>query len=115
MSWFEPLLVEYVLNSLWQAPLVFEAAWIAAHGLRAAGPAAEHRVWVSALVLESVVPGVSLLPWEKMHFAWPWFAQGEAALGGQVSVQMGEGTGAGFAALRLPPGVMEALAMCMPR
>jgi len=67
MSGFESVLVEYVLNSLWQAPLVFGAAWIAARGLRAAGPAAEHRVWVSALVLESALPALSLLSREKMR------------------------------------------------
>jgi TonB family protein len=111
MSGFESVLVEYVLNSLWQAPLVFAAAWIAARGLRAAGPAAEHRVWVSALVLESALPALSLLSWEKMHMAWPWSAQGTSAAEGQVSVQMGAGAGAGFTALRLPPGVMGTLAI----
>ncbi|MGA8089342.1 MAG: M56 family metallopeptidase [Terracidiphilus sp.] len=111
MSGFESLLVSYVLNSLWQAPLVFAAAWIAARGLRAAGPAAEHQVWVSALVLEGALPALSLLPWESLHFAWPWFAQGGAATGGQVAVQMGAGAGAGFAALRLPPGVMGTVAI----
>jgi TonB family protein len=105
------MLVSYVLNSLWQAPLVFAAAWIAARGLRAAGPAAEHRVWISALVLESALPAVSLLPWETMHFAWPLFMQGGVASDGQVSVQMGAGAGAGFAALRLPSGVMGTLAI----
>ena len=110
MNGFESMLVEYVLNSLWQAPLIFAAAWIAARGLRAAGPAAEHRVWVSALALEGALPVLSLLPWERMRLAWPLFAQGGAS-GGQVSVQMGAGTATGFAALRLPPGVMGTLAM----
>jgi TonB family protein len=108
MSGFESVVVSYVLNSLWQAPFVFAAAWIAARGLRAAGPAAEHRVWVSALALESALPALSILPWEKMHFAWPWYAQGGSAADGQVSVRMGAGIG--FAALRLPPEVMGALA-----
>ncbi len=111
MSGFESMVVSYVLNSLWQAPLVFAAAWIAARGLRAAGPAAEHRVWVSALVLESVLPALSILPWGKMHFVWPWSAQGVSGADGQVSVQMGAGAGAGFAALRLPQEVMSALAI----
>ena len=111
MSGFESVVVSYVLNSLWQAPLVFAAAWIAARGLRAAGPAAEHRVWVSALVLESVLPALSILPWGKMHFVWPWSAQGVSGADGQVSVQMGAGAGAGFAALRLPQEVMSALAI----
>jgi TonB family protein len=111
MNGFESVLIEYVLNSIWQASLIFAAAWIAARGLRAAGPAAEHRVWVSALVLESVLPALSLLPWEKMHFAGTWLARGGSGMDGQVSVQMGAGTATGFAALRLPPGVMGTLAM----
>jgi len=111
VSGLESVLVEYILNSLWQAPLVFAAAWTAARGLKAAGPAAEHRVWASALVLESALPALSLLPWEKMHRAWPLFAHGGAASGGLVSVQMGEGTATGFAALQLPPGVMGSLAI----
>lgn len=111
MSGFESALVAYVLNSLWQAPLVFAAAWIAARGLGATGPAAEHRVWVSALVLETGLPALSILPWEKLHFAWPWFAQRGSAADGVVSVQMGAGAGAGFAALRLPPEVMGTLAI----
>jgi TonB family protein len=110
MSGLEPVLVSYVLNSLWQAPLVFAAAWIAARGLRAAGPAAEHRVWVSALVLESALPALSLLPWEKMHFAWPLMMHGGVLPDGQVSFEMGAGAGAGFAGVRLPSGVMGALA-----
>jgi TonB family protein len=109
VSGFESAVVAYVLNSLWQAPLVFAAAWIAARGLRAAGPAAEHRVWVSALVLQSALPMLSILPWEKVHFAWPWFKQGGSAADAEVSVRMGAGTG--LAALRLPPGMMGALAI----
>ena len=109
MSSIESVLVTYVLNSLWQAPLVFAAAWIAARGLRAAGPAAEHRVWVSALVLQSTLPALSILPWERLHFAWPWIAQGGSAAEAQVSVLMGAGTG--FAALRLPREMTGALAL----
>jgi TonB family protein len=109
MSGFESALVSYVLNSLWQAPFVFAGAWIAARGLRAAGPAAEHRVWVTALVLESALPALSIFPWEKLHFAWPWYAQGGSAADGHVAVRMG--AGAGLGALRLSPEVVRALAI----
>ena len=111
MSGLASTLVSYVLNSLWQAPLVFAAAWVAARRLRATGPAGEHRVWVGALVLESTLPALSVLPWAKVHFAWPWFALGGAAAEGQVSVRTGAGSAAGFAALQLTPGVMGTLAI----
>jgi TonB family protein len=107
MSGFESLLPDYVLNSLWQAPLVFAAAWLAARVMRATGSAAEHRVWVGALLLESVLPAVSILPWQRIHIAWPWHAQVASIRDAQVSVELGSGSG--FAALRLPPLVMTAL------
>jgi TonB family protein len=109
MSGFESLLVSYVLNSLWQVPLLFAAAWIAARVVRAAGSAAEHRVWVGALLLESLVPAVSILPWQRVHIAWPWHAHATSIGDAQVSVQMGAGTG--LAALRLPQVLMTALAL----
>ncbi len=56
MKALELWVMGYVLNSLWQVPLVFAAAWVAARMLRSAGPRAEHRVWVGALLLEAVVP-----------------------------------------------------------
>jgi hypothetical protein len=109
MNGFENVLLSYVLNSLWQAPLLFVAAWIAARMLRTAGPAAEHRVWVGALLLQSLLPAVSIFPWQRVHFEWPWQAQGAAIGNALVSVQMG--SGAGFAALRIPPAMMAALAI----
>ena len=109
MSGFENLILSYVLNSLWQAPLLFLAAWIAARMLRTAGPAAEHRVWVGSLLFESLLPAVSILPWHRFPIAWPWHVQGVAIGDAQVSVQMG--AGAGFAALRIPPPMMAALAV----
>ncbi len=107
MSGFESVLASYVLNSLWQAPLVFGAAWIAARLLRASGAEMEHRVWVVALMLEGLLPAVSM--WQQVHIAWPWHANSSAIGDGQVSVQMGAGTG--FAALTLPPAVTTALAV----
>lgn len=105
MSGFENFLLSYLLNSLWQAPLVFSAAWIAARMLRAAGSAAEHRVWVGALVLEGLLPAVSILPWRCIHLGW--HTNGGSIGDAHVSVQMG--AGAGFAALRLPQAMITAL------
>ena len=109
MSGLENVMLSYLMNSLWQAPLVFVAAWIAAHVMRTAGPAAEHRVWVGGLLLESLLPAVSILPWQRVHFAWPWRAQGSALGDAHVSVQIGAGSG--LSSLRLPPVAMSVLAI----
>ena len=95
LSW----LLSYLFNALWQIPLVFAAAWIAARMLRRATPLAEHRVWVGALLLEVVLPAcdlrfatllsriVSSIP------SWisPWFWQQGSSGNGRVRVLLGPG------------------------
>ncbi|MGA3224867.1 MAG: M56 family metallopeptidase [Acidobacteriaceae bacterium] len=86
-------ILAYLLNSLWQVPLLFAAGWLAARALRSAGAAAEHRVWVITLILQSLIPAISTLPWEWLRTLslWDWRVSraGEA----QVSVVMGSGAG----------------------
>ena len=55
-------ILAYLLNSLWQVPLLFAAGWLAARALRSAGAAVEHRVWVIALLLQSLLPA-------RLHFS----------------------------------------------
>jgi len=57
----------YLLNSLWQVPLVFAAAWLAARAMRRSGPATEHRIWVAALALEAAIPACPLRLGELLH------------------------------------------------
>jgi TonB family protein len=52
----------YLINSAWQIPLIFLAAWLAARTARRSGPAPEHRIWVTALFLEIIIPACSLSP-----------------------------------------------------
>jgi len=100
MSGLESFVLSYVLNSLWQVPLVMAAAWIAARAARPAGPAMEHRVWVGALLGETLLPALSLLPWERLHMVWPWHLRQDEGGAGNVLVQMGPG--AGSVGLHLP-------------
>ena len=95
LSW----LLSYLFNALWQIPLVFAAAWIAARMLRRDTPLAEHRVWVAALLLEVVLPAcdlrlatllsriVSSIP------SWisPWFWQQGSNGNGRVRVLLSPG------------------------
>lgn len=109
MSGFQSMLLSYALNSLWQIALLFAIASIAARAIRPAGPAAEHRVWVGALLLESLLPALSIVPWERTHMVWPWLVHPTAVRGASVSVEMGAGTG--FAAVRIPPAVVTPAAI----
>src|ERR1700733_2270366 len=86
-------ILAYLLNSLWQVPLLFAAGWLAARVLRSAGAAAEHRVWVTTLILQSLIPALSTLPreWLPALSLWNWHTSKAAEA--QVSVVMGSGTG----------------------
>jgi TonB family protein len=84
----------YLLNSLWQIPLVYATAWLAARGLRSLGAEVEHRVWVAALVLESLLPAASIFPWRWAALSLWHTSQGTE---GSVYVVMGSGSGAGVA------------------
>jgi TonB family protein len=101
--------LNYLLNSLWQVPLVFCAAFAAARLARQAGPRAEHRVWVGALLLEVVLPICHFRLEELGQQTWGlvlWFLHGSVA-GGQTRVILGAGTAPG---VTLPRHTAETLA-----
>jgi TonB family protein len=102
-------ILAYLLNSLWQLPLLFAAGWLAARALRSIGAAAEHRVWVLVLLLQSLLPAFSIFSWEwlrKLSF-WNWHAS--RAGGAHVSVVMGAGTAIGV--LQLPGALLTTIAI----
>ncbi len=70
MKVFESLILSYLLNSLWQVPLLFLGGWMATLSVRRAGAAAEHRVWVGVLFLQALLPASSLLPLERVLWQW---------------------------------------------
>ena len=65
MSSLRALLLAYLLNSLWQVPLFFAGASLAALALRGYNPRVVHRLWVATLLLETFVPALCLR-------SWPW-------------------------------------------
>lgn len=105
MSGVESWILSWLLNSLWQIPLLFVTGLVAARVLRQLGPAAEHRVWVSVVVLAALLPAASNLPWQwlRAHIPWAVDRSGDA----HVTVVMGAGTGLG--ALPLPAGLLVAI------
>jgi TonB family protein len=102
-------ILAYLLNSLWQVPLLFAAGWLAARLLRSAGTVVEHRIWVLVLLLQSLLPACSIFPWEWLRTLsfWSWGASraGDA----HVSAVMGAGTGAGM--LHVPAVLLIAIAI----
>ncbi len=59
MSHFASFALGYLLNSLWQVPLLFICGYLASRLSRPLGPSAEHRVWVLTLLLQCLVPACS--------------------------------------------------------
>jgi TonB family protein len=109
MNTVESLILSALLNSLWQIPLLCAAGWIVARVMRPAGPAVEHRVWVGVLFAEVLLPALSVIPWKRFHWNWPWLADAGYLGNGNVTVQMSPGNAVG--ALQIPPMFLTALVL----
>ena len=109
MKSFESWMLSYLLNSLWQIPLLFAGGWVAARALRRVGAAAEHHVWVSVLLMQTLLPAFSTLPWEWTRALFAWGRNAHRAAEAHVSVVMGAGTG--VSALHLPAELLTAIAI----
>ena len=102
-------ILTYLLNSLWQIPFLFAAGWLAARALRSSGAMAEHRVWVTTLTLQCLVPAASIFPfdWLRAFSLLSWNTS--HASRGYVSVTMGGGTG--IAPVPLPAFLLATVAV----
>ena len=94
-DWAIAWVLAYLLNSLWQVPLVFAVAWIAARGMAKMSAQAEHRVWVGALCLEVLLPGFAWMPSKWWRSLLLWGPADQRHGGGLISVVMGAGSGTG--------------------
>lgn len=97
----EAWVLSYLVNSLWQIPLLFAAGWLAARAARVVGAAAEHRVWVGVLLLQSVLPAVSMFLPGWLRGALFSTTGGLRAADDGVSVVMGTGMNAVTCSLSL--------------
>jgi TonB family protein len=109
MSSLESFILSYLLNSLWQVPLLLAAGYVVARAVKPIGAKAEHRVWVSVLALQSLLPALSALSFEWMRSLWAWSRGAASANNAHVSVE----TGAGIAlnAVHLPPRLVAGIAI----
>ncbi len=100
--------LSYLLNSLWQIPILYLAGWLAARLMRRVSAYAEHRVWTAALLLQVLLPACALPP-----LKWMWlrlFSGEEAATGTErVTVIMGAGTVGN--SLNLPAELLSVIAV----
>ena len=109
MTTLESVLLSYLTNSLWQLPLLFASGWLAARVLSSLGPAAEHRVWVSVLLLQALLPAASSIPGDALRtllnlsFGSP--------NNGQPHVSVVMGPGIAFGNPHLPAWLLAALAI----
>jgi len=88
----QPQLTAYLLNSAWQIPLLFCAGWVLAPIARKVGTAAEHRIWVAVLLLQTLLPACSFDPLQHLqwlHNLLPWSSTGTATT--RVSITFAEG------------------------
>jgi TonB family protein len=108
MTHAEYWLLTYLLNSVWQVPVLFTAGWVAARVIRRAGAVAEHRVWVSVLLLQSFLPLFAIFPHDWLSTLFAWSSDNRHAEA-HVSVVMGAGTG--FGGVYLPPALLMAIAI----
>ena len=92
MSTLEAWLVSCLWNSVWQVPLLFVAGLLASRVVRACAAVSEHRVWVTVLLLQAAIPGLSslTLPWLD-PMAWTRWIHGTGTQG-LITVQIGPGT-----------------------
>ena len=103
MRAIEGLLLGYLLNSLWQAPLLYLATWAGMRLMRRVGVEAEHWVAVTGLLAAVVVPACRL-PGGWTLGAWSvgsWFGEGAAVPGGGAGVAVAAGMVTGDRGLRV--------------
>ena len=109
MRALESSMLAYLLNSAWQAPLIFAAAWVAARALRRNGAATEHRVWAIALTLEAILPACTVRPSELLELVTRLFGAG--ARGGNVHVTVTQAAGLAHGGLRPSAAILAVVAV----
>ena len=92
MSNLPSWLLGYLLNSLWQLPLLFGVAWLASRLLAPLGNAVQHRVWVTTLLLESVLPALAASPFSWLHSLHLWHSNSASPGGSHITVTLGPAT-----------------------
>ena len=89
MMSFEYTVLSYLLNCLWQVPLIFAGAWVASRWSGRTSIGASHKVWVSGMALSVLLPACSINLWLTLQRAVQWALNGgHNAAAGSVSVEV---------------------------
>lgn len=102
MNHLTTIVQSYLVNSLWQVPLLFGVAWMLAHFSSILGPRLQHRVWVGALLLQCLLPACHLPAGWRTGLLARFGTAG--ANGANVSVEVGPGLVGG--GLHVWPGLV---------
>jgi TonB family protein len=101
MTTLENWVLSYLVNAVWQVPLLFFGVWLAARMAARIGPGAEHRVWVGALLAQIALPACPLAPrqlWGVLSNLVFW---GGPSHGGDIRVIVAPAPVTGSSALHL--------------
>jgi TonB family protein len=109
MTTLESILLSYLVNALWQVPLVLAAGWLAARALCPLGPAVEHRVWVGVLMLQVLLPAASIVPMDALRTLVN--LVGSPLHNGQPHVSVVMGPVTAFGNPHLPAWILTAIAI----
>jgi beta-lactamase regulating signal transducer with metallopeptidase domain len=73
-------LTSYVVNAMWQLPLLFAAGWCLSRLLKPAGPELQHRVWIAVLIVATLTPATPIFE--------PYFAEQASSANNNVPPAM---------------------------
>jgi TonB family protein len=108
MKSLEVWMLEYLLNSLWQIPIVLVAALLAARLAKKAGPQIEHRIWVAALVVETILPACRFRAVDIWAIMRAFMFRHARVQGGEARIVVGSAQ-AGHTGLLVPQPLVTAL------
>ena len=98
---------------VWQIPLVFVGAWLAARLAARISPGAEHRIWVCALLAQIALPAcpcAAIQFWSILKGLLSW---GAADSAGEIRVVVSPAAAIASSSLHLPPLALAVLlAVC---
>ncbi len=98
MMSFEYFVLSYLLNCLWQLPLILACGWVSSRLAGKAGTAAKHKIWVLALAASVLLPACSSNISLLLERALEWVLRGgEIAAAGSVSAEVVKASGSGLA------------------